>query len=253
MKRLLVILLVAVFFLCTFSSAAFSAELVLGSGQAPAGNILKPIEEPFKKATGIVLNTKILGPKDALLELQKGTVEAALGGLSFDDWIAMMKKEKAEVKDPSALQHMVIGKDKIKVLINKDNPVSKLTKDQLKGIFTGKITNWKQVGGKDMPIKIVRMKRFGGNFLFTKNILDGEATTKAAIEVAGAQEAKQAVVSDAKAIALGPLASVDATIKSPDTPEVARPITLITKGKPSPNVKKLIDFIQGEGKKYVKE
>jgi len=252
MNRLIISLIVAGFLLFTFS-AAFSAELVLGSGQAPVGNILKPIQEPFAKATGITLNIKTLGPKDALVELQKGTVEAALGGLSFDDWIDMMKKEGAEVKDPSALQHVTVGKDKIKVLLNKDNPVSKLTKDQLKGIFTGKITNWKEVGGKDMPIKVVWMKRFGGNFLFTKNILDGDSPTKTAVEVTGAQEAKQAVVSDAKAIALGPIASVDATVKSPETPEVARPITLITKGKPSPDVQKLIDFIKGEGQKYIKQ
>jgi phosphate transport system substrate-binding protein len=54
------------------------------------------------------------------------------------------------------------------------------------------------------------------------------------------------------AIAIGPQGMLDDTVKSPETPEISRPITLITKGKPSPDVQKLIDFIKGEGQKYIK-
>ena len=45
----------------------------------------------------------------------------------------------------------------------------------------------------------------------------------------------------------------DDTVKVPEQPEIASAVVLITKGKPSPGVQKLIDFIQGEGKKYLKE
>jgi phosphate transport system substrate-binding protein len=48
----------------------------------------------------------------------------------------------------------IIGYDAVAVFVSKDNPVSDLSKEQLKGIFTGKITNWKQVGGKDAPIAV---------------------------------------------------------------------------------------------------
>jgi phosphate transport system substrate-binding protein len=48
----------------------------------------------------------------------------------------------------------IIGYDAVAVFVNKENPVNDLSKEQLKGIFTGKIKNWKEVGGKDAPIAV---------------------------------------------------------------------------------------------------
>jgi phosphate transport system substrate-binding protein len=193
------------------------------------------------------------GPRVALMELEKGKVDAALGGLGFEDWMNFMEAEGVGVRDPSLLQHVTVGKDKIKVLIHRDNPVANLTKEQLKGIFTGKITNWKDVGGKDMPLIVVWTKFLGGNYLFAKTILDSHPLTKDIVEVGTSVDARQMVSSTPGAIGIGPLAVVSEIVKSPKTPEVERPITLITKGKPSPNVKILIDFIKEKGGKYVKQ
>jgi phosphate transport system substrate-binding protein len=148
---------------------------------------------------------------------------------------------------------MIVGEDKIKVLIHKDNPVSKLTKEQLKGIFSGKITNWNEVGGKDIPIAVVWTKNLGGNVIFTKKILDVPLLRKDILEVEDSPFAKELVKSNPGAIAIVPLGIVDETIKSPETPEIKRPITIITKGEPSPNVQKLINFIKGEGQRYIKQ
>ncbi len=252
MKRFLISLTMIIIFLMTGLSVFAEEILILGAGQAPTENILKPIKGPFEKGTKIWLYFIPYGPKVALMELEKGKVDAALGGLSFEDWMNLMEVEKAGVKDPSVLHHVIVGKDKIKVLIQKDNPASKLTKEQLKGIFTGKITNWKDVGGKDMPIIVVWTKFLGGNYLFTKTILDSEPLTRNVIEVATSVDAREMIASKPGAIGLGPLAIVTRTVKSPETPEIERPITLITIGKPSPNVQKLIDFIKGEGQKYIK-
>jgi phosphate transport system substrate-binding protein len=240
-------------FLLTMSDFASAEEIKVGAGQAPTVNILKPIKEHFEKATGINLVIITGSPKDALMILEMGHVEAALGGLRFEDWLKYMKQEGAEIKDPSGFRHMIVGEDKIKVLIHKDNPVSKLTKDQLKGIFTGKITNWNEVGGKDIPISVVWTKNLGGNTIFTKKILDVPLLRKDILEAEDSPMAKELVQSDPSAIAIGPLGIIDDTIKSPETPEIKRPITIITQGEPSPNVQKLIDFIKGEGQKYIKQ
>jgi phosphate transport system substrate-binding protein len=240
-------------FLLTLSVSASAEEIKVGAGQAPTANILKPIKEHFEKATGINLIIITGSPKDALMILEMGHVEAALGGLSFEDWIKYMKQEGEEIEDLSGLRHMVVGEDKIKVLIHKDNPVSKLTKEQLKGIFTGKITNWNEVGGKDIPINVLWTKNLGGNVIFTKKILDIPLLKKDISEVEDSQLARELVKSTPGAIAIGPLGIVDDTIKSPETPEIKRPITIITKGEPSPNVQKLINFIKGEGQKYIKQ
>ncbi|MDA8083620.1 MAG: substrate-binding domain-containing protein [Nitrospiraceae bacterium] len=231
-----------------------AGEIKIGAGAAPTENVLKPVREAFEKATGDRLTIISSGPKNALIDLQKGNVDAASAGLTFDDWMGLMKKEGAEVKDPAAFQQVTIGKDSIVVLLQKDNPVGKLTKEQLKGIFTGKIQNWKEVGGKDMQIIVVWGKLIPGtNSLFVKNMLDGEAAAKEVLDATTAEDVRQNVAANPEAIGIGPAAVVDSTVKSPETPEISRPIILLTKGKPSPAVQKLIDFVGGEGKKYIKQ
>ncbi len=240
-------------FLLLWNHSAFAEEIKVGAGAAPTENVLKPIKEPFEKATGIKLAIIASGPKMALIGLQKGEVDAAAAGLSFEEWMGLMKKEGAEVQDAASLQQVTIGKDKIIVLTHKDNPVSKLSKEQLKGLFTGKIGNWKEVGGKDAPVLVVWGKLIPGtNSLFIKNIMDGESQAKDILEATTAEDVRQNVASNPEAIGIGPMAVVDATVKSPESPEIARGIILLTKGKPSPAIQKLIDFIKGEGQKYIK-
>lgn len=236
------------------SGVAFGAEIKIGSGAAPTENILKPIREPFEKATGIKLSILASGPKIALQDLLKESVNAAAAGLTFQEWMGLMKTEGSEVKNPGALQQVEIGKDRIVVIMNKENPVSKLSKEQLKGIFSGKIANWKEVGGKDLPVIIVWGKLIQGtNTVFSGKILDGATVTKEVLDATTAEDVRQNVSSNPEAIGIGPAAIVDSTIKSPETPEIARPITLLTIGKPSPEVQKLVDFIKGDGKKYTKQ
>lgn len=254
-RRLFSIIVLAVVMVVAlvYCENVFANELKVGAGAAPTENVLKPIKEHFEKATGIKLNIISSGPKVALQDLEKGSVDAAAAGLTFDDWMALMKKENVEVKNPGSFQQFTIGKDRIVVLVHKSNPVSKLTKEQLKGIFTGKITNWKDVGGKDMPILVVWGKLIPGtNSLFTRNMLDGETVTKEVLDATTAEDVRHHVSSNPEAIGIGPVAVINDTIKSPEIPEISRPIILLTVGKPSANVQKLLDYIKGEGQKYIK-
>ncbi len=234
-------------------ATAHATEVKVGAGAAPTENVLKPVKEAFEASSGMRLHIISSGPKIALQDLQKGSVDAAAAGLTFDDWMALMKKEGAEVKDPASLQQVTIGKDTIVVLVHKDNPVATLSKEQLKGIFTGKIVNWKEVDGKDLPILVVWGKLIPGtNTLFTRHILDGSAPTPEVLEATTAADVRQNVAANPEAVGIGPLAVVDATVKAPKIPEVSRPITLLTQGAPAPHVQKLLDFIKGEGQQYLK-
>ena len=203
--------------------ATQAAEIRIGAGAAPTENVLKPVKEAFEKASGITLSIISSGPKIALQDLDKGTVDAAAAGLAFDDWMALMKKEGAEMKNPGAFQQVTIGKDRIVVLVHKDNPVTKLSKEQLAALFTGKTASWQEVGGKDMPVIVVWGKLIPGtNSMFAKHMLGDAAVTKDLLEVSTAAEVKQTVAANPEAIGIGPAAVVDATVRSPDTPEIAR-------------------------------
>lgn len=254
MKRKTIVAIFAAMTAVTLPLDVGAAEIKVGAGAAPTENVLKPIKDAFEKASGVSLGIISSGPKIAFQDLEKGAVGAAAAGLTYDDWLALMKKEGAEVKDPGAYQQFVIGKDKIVVLVHKDNPVSKLSKEQLAGIFSGKVQNWKEVGGSDMAVIVVWGKLTSGtNSLFAKQVLGDTALTKDVLEVSTAADIKQTVESNAESIGIGPMAVADAKVKVVDSPEIARPITLVTRGKPAPEMQKLIDFINGDGKMLVRQ
>jgi phosphate transport system substrate-binding protein len=189
-----------------------------------------------------------------MADLVNGKLDAAVAAVPLDSMAAGAEKEGTKV-DKAALQQIEIGLNKVAVFVHPSNPVSNLTKDQMKGLFTGKITNWKDVGGKDSPVIVVWGKNSPGqNALFTKVILDGEKITAENLETTDYKGIKDTVLANPEAIGIDPLGMADASIKAiKPNPEAASPIRIVTKGKPSAGVQKLIDFIKTEGKKYIQQ
>jgi phosphate transport system substrate-binding protein len=238
----------------SLSGPARAEDLKIGAGAAPTENILKPIRDAFEKATGIKLYITSSGPKNAFSDLQKGELDAAAAGLTYEDWLKLMQKEGAEVQQPAAYSPLVIGKDKVLVMVHKDNKVRKLSAEQIQGIFTGQIASWKEVGGDDQPILVVVGKLTAGtNSMFFKKFLGGKEVTKEVLDATTAEDVRLNVIANPSAIGFGPRSLIDGSVNTPETPEISRDITLLTKGKPSVKVQKLIDFIKGEGRKYIKE
>ncbi len=65
-------------------------------------------------------------------------------------------------------KEVIIANDALSVIVNPNNKVSKLTREQLEGIFTGKIKNWKDVGGDDMIIVVYSRETSSGTYEFFK-------------------------------------------------------------------------------------
>lgn len=64
------------------------------------------------------------------------------------------------------VREIEVGIDALAVIVNPANPVGQLTLEQLSGIYTGKITNWKEVGGEDRPILILSRERNSGTHVY---------------------------------------------------------------------------------------
>jgi len=232
--------------------AAWSAEVKVGAGAAPTENIFKKIQGPMEKETDLKLVLIANGPYEALVDLDQGKVDAAAGGLTFGDWLAMMEKKGYQIPDKNAYKYRVIGKDVIQVIAHKGVTVTELSKDQLKDIFTGKIANWKEVSGPDQAIVVIWGTKIPGTHsVFQKQAMGGEAYTKKTQEAGDAVDVKEKVKATPGALGLAPANLVDGTVAAPKIPEVGRPITLITKGEPNPQVVKVLEYIRGPGKKYL--
>lgn len=233
-------------------SPVSAEEVKVGAGAAPTENVFSRIAEPMEKAIGLKLVLISNGPVEAFQDLDAGKVDAAAGGVPIQDWFSLMESKGYGIADKSQYKHRVIGKDLIKVLVHKDISIKSLSRDQLKDIFTGKTKNWKEVGGPDQVIVVVWGNKIPGtNSVFQKQIMGDAPYITERLEVETAQEVKAKIIATSGAVGLGPLSIVDGSVGVPETPEVGRPIVLITKGAPSPAVLKMLDFISGEGQKYV--
>lgn len=85
-----------------------------------------------------------------------------------------MKPEEIEQAQSSGVDpvEFVIARDAIAVIINHDNPVERLTLQQISDIYSGKISNWKEVGGEDRPIvRLSRETNSGTHVYFLENVL----------------------------------------------------------------------------------
>lgn len=233
------------------TSIAFAEDVKVGGGAAPIENIFKKIQEPLKgKGIQLTLNTD--GPYQAFIDLEAGKLDAAAAGLEMKDWLEMMSQKGHAITNANAYKSRVVGRDRIHVLLNTQVNVRELNKDQLKKIFTGEAKSWKEFGGPDLPIVVVYSAKIPGtNKLWEEKIMDKQPWAANKKTVDGDTVAiKQAISSTPGAVGIGPMAA-EKDLYAPKTPEIGRPITVITKGVPSATMLKVFDFITHEGGKYI--
>ena len=159
--------------------------------------------------------------------------------------------------------------DGVGVVVNPGNKVKTLSKTQLIDIFSGKINNWKSIGGVDKPINVyTRDKASGTRAVFWKKALDkGEITAKANFVVSNGAM-KSAISSNPYAIGYVSVGYIDESVApvalggvvptlenvKQGKYQIARGLYSNTKGEPSGLTKKFIDFIfSPEGQKIASE
>lgn len=249
--------------ICAFVFAASentnASEVVvkLNGSTTVIKRVMEPSKNALEKATGIKLTLTGNGSAGGLEDLIKGRCDASMASEELAEVSSIMKAASGTEPTPDLMSH-VITSDVIKVIVHPSNPVSKLTKEQLKNLNTGKITNWKEVGGKDMPVIVVTSQVGSATRkAFQRLIMDGEPYASEAIEVETTRKEIDTVnlfPEGIGAVSEGfvNLPGIKEKVKVIDTQEISRPLILVTKGTPSPNVKKILDFFKGEGKQFIK-
>jgi phosphate transport system substrate-binding protein len=165
-----------------------------------------------------------------------------------------------------------IARDGLSVYLNAANPIKELTIAQIRDIYTGRITNWKQLGGRDASIILYSRESSSGTYQYFKdNVLMGKDYSPRAQTLQGTAAVVNAVARDANGIGYGgaayakgiKFAAVKKDDKSPaimPTLETVRggqyPISrllyLYTRVKPSREMKAFLDWATGpEGQQIV--
>jgi phosphate transport system substrate-binding protein len=97
-----------------------------------------------------------------------------------------------------------VALDGLSVYVNESNPIGELTIEQLGGIFTGRIKNWKEVGGNDAPIVIYSRENSSGTYEFFKeHVLKGTDFASSAQTMQGTSVLLQAVAKEKNGIGYG--------------------------------------------------
>lgn len=97
-----------------------------------------------------------------------------------------------------------VALDGLSVYVSAENPVKELTLEQLELIFTGKVKNWKEVGGNDAPITAYSRENSSGTYEFFKeHVLKGKDFTASAQTMPGTAAVLQAVAKDKNGIGYG--------------------------------------------------
>lgn len=250
MKR--VFLLIAILITLFTVSAACADEVKIATGHTFIKRVFDPIKSSFRDKTGIDIKIIYNDPVPALAELEKGGVDAAGASLALEEWLEKGRKEGLPVKDTGTYTSYVPVTEKLMIVVNAENRAKGLSKEQLKGIFTGRIRNWNEVGGDDAPILVVWPSiSSGALILFNARIMDDEPLTKTVYDVESIADTPDAIAATPEAIGIVTGTTAEKGLKE-IAPAIERPLTLVFKGKPAPNLQKLLDFLKGEGKRYIK-
>lgn len=279
---------VAVLFGCGRPSTS-PTESVPGAGRTAGGggmiqikgsdtmvNLGQAWAEAFTAKTDIQVAVTGGGSGTGIAALLNGTCDIAESSRKMEAEELTQAKQKGV-----APKETTVATDGLAVVVHPSNPVSKLTIDQLADIFTGKIKNWKQVGGKDSKIVLLSREVNSGTHVYFKEhvLCKGDKNSKAEFaDSALLQPSSQSIADEVaqnpraigyygmgylspkqKAIAVGKTAAgpfVTPTMENvtKGSYSISRPLLFYTNGDPTGLAKQYIDFVLSpEGQKIVEE
>lgn len=231
--------------------SAHAESLEISGGTVPFADAVEPRLAEIK-AMGIEIKFNGVGTGRGMLALIDGKVPIAACGDVLAEGVRAAKKaatkENREITPQGNLVFTRIGTDEMTVVVHKTNTVTELSKAQLKDLATGKIANWKDVGGPDLPVKvIVTEPSLAPGQFFQSVIMDGAPYVKAAIEVRSPKEVITWVSRTPGGFGAAPepfLKKEPGETKRVKAPPLMRPLGLVTVGEPTGAAKKVADLLR---------
>ncbi len=242
MKRVLfVFLAVAIAF--SFAGEVIAKEVWVSGSTTIQKRVIEPSTGAIKAATGIDIKVRGINSGKGFAELIAGKVVSSVSSNPIKTLL-----EKAGVPDDGTYQEHIIVEDIIVPIVHKSNPVKELTWQQLSDINTGKITNWKDVGGADQKIIVVTSQPTAATrIVFQKKVMKKAAYKKGVREVKSTRQ-EVGLVGKFKgglgAVSEGFVAMNKGKVKVIKTKTISRPLSFITKGDPVPDIQAIIDYLR---------
>jgi len=231
-------------------------EKIVIDGSTTVGPVAKAFAEYYmQRNPGVTISVSESGSGNGAKSLINGTCQIATMSRAMKDNELAAAKEKGV----EPLAH-VVCMDGIALIVHPSNPVKGLTVEQVRAIYMGEITNWKELGGPDQPIVVISRDTNSGTYeafeeLVMKKEKMGEKTeyvgsngairqrvltTPAAIGYVGL-----AFLEGVKALAINGVEPTAETVTQGTYP-VSRPLFMYTNGKPTGHVAAYIGLKDAE-------
>ena len=245
-KILTTVLVIALAALTLVGCAKKDTSPVTTDGSTSMEKVIGTLGEAFKEKEGIDVTYNPTGSGSGIQAVSEGRCDIGLSSRALKD------DEKA------TLTETTVALDGIAMIVNPENPVSDLTVEQIADIYTGKITNWSEVGGNDAAIVLIGREAGSGTRDGFESITDTKDACQYRQELTSTGDVITTVSQNPDAIGYASLAALKDTVKALTVGGVAptedtvkdgsyviqRPFVLVTKtGETlSANAQKFFDF-----------
>ncbi len=254
----IVTLCMAVLMLVTALTGCGGAEKTVATdGSTSMEKVIGALGEAFENEnSGVTFTYNPTGSGTGITAVSEGRCDIGLSSRALKD------EETAK-----GLKGTILAYDGIAVIVNKNNPVTDLTLETIAKIYTGEITNWKDVGGNDAEIVLIGREANSGTRDGFESVVGVEDECKYRQELTATGDVISAVAGNPNAIGYASVASVkdtvtaiqvegvtpsESTIKD-GTYKIQRPFVLVTKDDTelSETAQKFFDFCLSEEAKAI--
>lgn len=227
--------------LCVAPSLLAQATVRL-HGSTTVQAALEARRTELEAKAGVKLELRAFGSASGLLALASGAADIAMISSPLEDAVRSARKKSDNI-DAVQFRAAPIGTIRLAFIINPRNSVRRLNSAQLRGVFSGEIENWSELGGARQPIVVVTLANAGS--LVEDKLLGGGKITERARSVPNAAQIPAVVAQDMGAIGIVSLAHArgQTSLVATET-EIAVPLLLVTKGEPGATERRVIEAAQ---------
>lgn len=252
MKRIVLASLLALS--CLLPAQAKAADEIVVNGSTTVLPIMQKVSEAYMAANpNVQIALSGGGSGNGIKALGEKQCDVAMSSRDIKD-----KERAAAEKKGVKPVRIAVAVDAIVPVVNPENPVKDLSLDQLAAIYSGKVRNWKELGGQDGPIVVISRDTSSGTFeSWQELVMKKERVTPAALMQASNGTVVQAVAKNKNAIGYIGLGYLDKSVKGLTVSKVAasaktaldgewpiaRELYIFTNGDPKGGVKKLVDYL----------
>ena len=173
-------------------------------GSTSMEKVIGALSESFMaQNSGVTVNYNPTGSGSGITAVQGGTCDIGLSSRALKD------EEKS-----AGLKETVLAYDGIAIIVHPDNPVSDLSVEQLAKLYTGEITNWKDVGGNDAEVVLIGREAASGTRDGFESITGTKDKCQYRQELTSTGDVITAVSQNPDAIGYASLASVKDSVKA---------------------------------------